>query len=147
LKRAIGWILIGIVAIVAIWAVSLPFVIGNLDKDIAARAQARPALPIYLVLGGDGCGTASSASRFTTADRIRLVSDQAPGSEDVMIELFPLPFDTAHPAPPGYPAHRHFDSTAQCVSEKLPPLAPGRYEAWVHVGESRAYIDFDVVAP
>jgi hypothetical protein len=28
----------------------------------------------------------------------------------------------------------------------LPPLATGRYEAWVHVGESRAYIDFDVVA-
>jgi hypothetical protein len=64
-----------------------------------------------------------------------------------MIELFPLPFDTAHPAPPGYPAHRHFDSTAQCVSENLPSLSPGRYEAWVHVGESRAYVDFDVVAP
>ena len=143
----VRWILIGIVAMIVVWAVSLPFVIGALDQDIAARAKARPALPISLAIGGEGCSAATSPTRFTTADRIRLISDRAPGGDDVMIELFPLPHDTAHPAPSGYPAHRHFEATAACVSEDLPPLPSGAYEAWVHVGESRAYIDFRVVAP
>jgi hypothetical protein len=80
-----------------------------------------------------------------TADRIRLISEKAPGDADVMIELFPLPHDTDHPAPSSYSAHRHFEATAACVSEFLPPLAVGTYEAWVHVGESSAYVDFPVV--
>ena len=154
--RVVGRILIGIVAMIVVWAVSLPFVIGALDQDLAAREEARPALPISLAIGGEGCGATPSPTRFTTTDRIRLISDRTPGGEDaraqilgldVMIELFPLPHDTAHPAPSGYPAHRHFEATAACISEELPPLSSGEYEAWVHVGESRAYIDFLVVAP
>ena len=64
-----------------------------------------------------------------------------------MIELFELPHDTAHYSPSGYPAHPHFDAAAACVSEDLPPLPVGTFEAWVHVGDSRAWIDFHVVAP
>ena len=145
--RVIRWILIGIVAMIVVWAVSLPFVIGAIDQDIAARAKARPPLPISLAIGGGGCSAATSPTRFTTTDKIRLISDGAPGGGDVMIELFELPHDTAHLAPSGYPAHRHFDPTAACVSEDLPPLPVGSYEAWVHVNDSRAWIDFEVVAP
>ena len=59
----------------------------------------------------------------------------APGADAVKIDLFPLPY-TAQPD--GYPAVRHFGSTASCVSEDLPPLPVGSYEAWVRVGNSGA---------
>jgi len=147
LKKAVLWILIGIAALGVVWAVAWPVMMSGIDKDIAARARARPPLPISLAIGGEGCDAAPSSTRFTTADKIRLISDEAPGGGDVMIELFELPHDTGHLAPSGYPAHRHFDPTAACVSEDLPPLPVGRFEAWVHVGDSRAWIDFQVVAP
>jgi hypothetical protein len=147
LMKVVRWILIGFVAIVALWAVSMPLVIGALDQDIAARARARPPLPISLAIGGEGCDTTPTPTRFTTADKIRLISARPPGGEDVMVELFELPHDTAHLSPAGFPAHRQYDRTAACVSEDLPPLPAGEFEAWVHVGESRAWIDFRVVAP
>ena len=64
-----------------------------------------------------------------------------------MIELFSLPHDAGHPGPSGYPSHPHFEPAAACVSEDLPPLSAGAYEAWVQVGDARASIDFTVVAP
>ena len=154
MMRAVRWILIGIVALIAVWAVSMPFVIGALDKDIAARhghpfqpITPPPRLPVYLGTGGQGCLVAVRSTTLSTADRIRLIGDVPPGADAVKIDLFPKPFTKQVD---GYPAVRHFGSAARCVSEDLPVLPAGDYEVWVRVGDSGAlngFIDFQVAAP
>jgi len=158
--KAIGWILVIFVALTVVFAISLPFIIAAADEDIAARnghpfkpitpAPGQPGgapLPIALGTGGVGCLVGVHADRFTTTDRIRLISDQPPGGAAVTIELLPVPEDTGRPGPSGYPSHPRFEPGAPCVSDDLPRLSAGAYEARVHVGDSRATIDFQVVAP
>jgi hypothetical protein len=159
-KKVVIWTLFVIAALAVVYAVSWPFVIGALDEDIAARnghpfkpitpAPGQPGgrgLPILLGTGGLGCLVGVHSDRFTTTDRIRLISDEPPGGGDVMIELFPFPDDGGHPGPSGYPSHPHFEPTAVCVSEDLSQLSAGADEARVHVGDARATIDFEVVEP
>ena len=154
MKKAVGLILIAIVAAIAIWAAAWPAVMGGLGKDIAAQhghpfqpITPPPRLPIRLGTGGTGCQVTVQSTTFSTSDRIRLIADLAPGADAVKIDLFPIPY-TAQVD--GYPAVRDFGSTASCVSEDLPPLPVGSYQAWVRIGDSGAHnaaIDFRVDLP
>jgi hypothetical protein len=154
LRQAIRWILIGfiaVLAVLAVYAISMPFVIGNLDEQIAADAghpfHPDTRVPVFLGTGGRGCTVDRRSEVFATTDRIRLVGDDAPGAEEVSIELFSDHLESV----PGYPAVRHFASTAGCVSEDLPPLPVGRYEASITFGDPASdfhdgLISFEVVA-
>ena len=147
MRKLVGWTIAVVLVLIAIWAVSFPFVIGALDKDLAAQEQARADFPIRLGTGGLGCDIDTEAVQFTSADRIRLVGDQAPGADEVIIYLFPLPNTVGQKVIGPYPVHRTFASPVSCVSEDLPPLSDGEYEAWIHIGDSRAHVDFRVGAP
>jgi hypothetical protein len=149
LKRAIRWILIGVVVVSAAVAVSIPFVIGNLDKQIAADHghpfQPATPLPLFLGTGGSGCLVDRRSEVFAIRDRIRLVGDAAAGAEPVTIALFSLPNLRNVP---GYPAVRRFASTDRCVFVDLPPLPVGWYEASIDFGDPShdGLITFEVVA-
>jgi hypothetical protein len=144
MKQWIGRGIAAALVFLAIWAVSLPFVIGALDKDIAARAAAEADFPLRLGVGGTGCTIEATPSQIATADRLRLVADRAPGSADVVIYLFPIPHTVDAKVISPYPIHRRFDGTATCVSEDLPSLDEGDYQAWIHIGNDRAHVDFHV---
>jgi len=141
------WIRRGIVAalvFLGIWAVSLPFVIGSLDRDIAARAAVEADFPLRLGIGGTGCAIDATPSQLFTANRLRLVADRAPGSARVVIYLFPIPNVVGSKVIAPYPIQPHFDATATCVSDDLPILDEGDYQAWIHIGNDRAHVDFHV---
>ncbi len=127
-----------------IWAVSLPFVVGSLDQDIAARAAVEADFPLRLGIGGTGCTIDATPSHIVTADRLRLVADRAPGSARVVIYLFPIPNVVGAKVISPYPIQPHFDPTATCVSDDLPSLDEGDYQAWIHIGTDRAHVDFHV---
>ncbi len=147
MKKWIGRGVVAVLVFLGIWAVSLPFVIGSLDKDIAARAAAEADFPLHLGVGGAGCGIDATPSQLGTADRLRLVADRAPGSADVVIYLFPIPHTVDAKVISPYPIHRRFDGTATCVAEDLPRLDEGDYQAWIHIGDQRAHVDFHISNP
>jgi hypothetical protein len=147
MKKWIGRGLIAVLVFLGIWAVTLPFVIGNLDKDIAARAAAEQDFPLRLGLGGTGCTIDATPGQFGPADRLRLVADRAPGKDAVVIYVFPIPHVVGSKVISGYPANRRFDGTATCVSEDLPILDEGDYQAWIHIGDERAHVDFHISNP
>ena len=161
MKKAVGWVLIVMIAGIALWAAFWPMAMAGVDKGIAADhghpfqvTHWASTLRAWLGTGGEGCDVAVRATTFSASDRIRVIGDVAPAGGEVKIDLFPTPFVTKSDGSwvqvDGYPAVRQLGSAASCVSVDLPPLPSGDYEVWVRVGDSGtddAFLDFRVGSP
>jgi hypothetical protein len=144
--------LIGIGAFFAIWAVSLPLVIGLADSEVAnSHRNDPPAVtlpgpsPIEFGTGGTSCQLVQLATTFTARDTIRLVGESPRGLREVTIDLLG-PGDLFAK---GYPAVRTVDPNAFCIPETIGSLPAGRYNSVIRDGagplaETQYYGTFDV---
>lgn len=136
MSRWVRRILICIGAFFAIWAVSLPLIIGVADSEVANEHRNDPPAvtlpgpsPIDFGTGGTSCQLVQLATTFTVRDTIRLVGESPRGLREVTIDLLgPGGFAK------GYPAIRTVDPDAFCIPETIGSLPAGRYTAVIRDG-------------
>jgi hypothetical protein len=133
-------VVIGCLVLVLVWVISLPLVIFLADSSVRSSHQSdfpdfstvpEPTYdPIEFGTGGAGCTLATTATTFSTRDRIRLVAASVPGGEEASILL--LQGDAGRLVA-GYPVTRLSDQTADCVDDVLPPLPADHYSVEISI--------------
>jgi hypothetical protein len=130
------WVMGCLVAIVLMFA-AFPLVIFLADTSVRDSHQSQAPdttepthsqgpNAIELGTGGVNCSLATSATTFSTHDRIRVAAYNVPGAGDVAFRLVQYGKVLA-----GYPVIRPTNPTSGCVYEELPPLPVGHYEVWI----------------
>jgi hypothetical protein len=139
MSRWVRRILICIGAFFAIWAVSLPLIIGLADSEVAKSHQGDPPAvtmppdPIQFGTGGSSCNLEQVKTIFSTRDQIRLVGPDPQGLREITIEVFEGSTYAA-----GYPTVRELDANAPCISDTIGSLPVGYFNVVIREGSGPA---------